>query len=84
MYSYDTLNTNALRLWSAMPDQDIDLAKFNEGDYQKALAARHRALEITQVLKLSTLEPFLRGLILVFAYRYSIPTITTGQARSCV
>jgi hypothetical protein len=32
-----------------MPDQDIDLAKFNEGDYQKALAARHRALEITQV-----------------------------------
>jgi len=47
---YDTLNTNALRLWSAMPDQDIDLAKFNEGDYQKALAARHRALEITQVL----------------------------------
>jgi hypothetical protein len=31
-----------------MPDQDIDLAKFNEGDYQKALAARHRALEITQ------------------------------------
>eukprot|EP00281_Chroomonas_sp_CCMP1168_P020312 CAMPEP_0206226596 /NCGR_PEP_ID=MMETSP0047_2-20121206/8180_1 /ASSEMBLY_ACC=CAM_ASM_000192 /TAXON_ID=195065 /ORGANISM="Chroomonas mesostigmatica_cf, Strain CCMP1168" /LENGTH=893 /DNA_ID=CAMNT_0053649703 /DNA_START=88 /DNA_END=2769 /DNA_ORIENTATION=+ len=47
---YDTLNTNSLRLWSAMPDQDIDLGKFNEGDYSKALAARQRALEITQVL----------------------------------
>ena len=46
---YDTLNTNSLRLWSAMPDQDIDLGKFNEGDYSKALAARQRALEITQV-----------------------------------
>eukprot|EP00284_Hemiselmis_tepida_P013683 CAMPEP_0174937548 /NCGR_PEP_ID=MMETSP1355-20121228/60771_1 /TAXON_ID=464990 /ORGANISM="Hemiselmis tepida, Strain CCMP443" /LENGTH=842 /DNA_ID=CAMNT_0016184403 /DNA_START=3 /DNA_END=2531 /DNA_ORIENTATION=- len=47
---YDTLNTNSLRLWSAMPDQDIDLGKFNEGDYNKALAARQRALEISQVL----------------------------------
>jgi len=47
---YDTLNTNSLRLWSAMPDQDIDLSKFNEGDYNAALAARQRALEITQVL----------------------------------
>ena len=33
-----------------MPDQDIDLSKFNEGDYNAALAARQRALEITQVL----------------------------------
>jgi len=47
---YDTLNTNSLRLWSAMPDQDIDLGKFNEGDYGTALGARQRALEITQVL----------------------------------
>ena len=51
---YDTLNTNSLRLWSAMPDQDIDLGKFNEGDYSKALAARQRALEITQVGVTST------------------------------
>jgi len=47
---YDTLNTNSLRLWSAMPDQEIDLTKFNEGEYDKALGARQRALEITQVL----------------------------------
>jgi len=47
---YDTLNTNSLRLWSSMPDNDIDLSKFNEGEYGTALAARQRALEITQVL----------------------------------
>jgi hypothetical protein len=47
--SYDTLNTNSLRLWSAMPDLEIDLGKFNEGEYGTALAARQRALEITQV-----------------------------------
>jgi len=46
---YDTLNTNSLRLWSAMPDLEIDLTKFNEGEYGSALAARQRALEITQV-----------------------------------
>ncbi|KAJ1487587.1 hypothetical protein T484DRAFT_1744944 [Baffinella frigidus] len=45
---YDTLNTNSLRLWSAMPDHDIDLAKFNDGDYNTALKARQNALEITQ------------------------------------
>ena len=49
MRSYDTLNTNSLRLWSAMPDLEIDLTKFNEGEYGSALAARQRALEITQV-----------------------------------
>jgi hypothetical protein len=32
-----------------MPDQDIDLAKFNDGDYNNALKARQNALEITQV-----------------------------------
>lgn len=47
--SYDTFNTNSLRLWSAMPDLEIDLSKFNEGEYGTALAARQRALEITQV-----------------------------------
>lgn len=47
---YDTINTNSLRLWSAMPDTEIDLTKFNEGEYGTALAARQRALEITQVL----------------------------------
>ena len=47
---YDTLNTNSLRLWSAMPDTELDLSKFNEGEYGTALAARQRALEITQVL----------------------------------
>ena len=47
---YDTLNTNSLRLWSALPDLDLDLSKFNEGEYGTALAARQRALEITQVL----------------------------------
>ena len=46
---YDTLNTNSLRLWSAMPDTEIDLSKFNEGEYGTALAALQRALEITQV-----------------------------------
>lgn len=39
-----------------MPDQDIDLAKFNEGDYSKALAARQRALEITQVLLIESTD----------------------------
>jgi hypothetical protein len=48
---YDTLNTNSLRLWSAMPDTEIDLSKFNEGEYGTALAARQRALEITQVTR---------------------------------
>lgn len=52
-FSYDTLNTNSLRLWSAMPDTDMDLGKFNEGDYSAALGARQRALEITQVCELS-------------------------------
>ena len=32
-----------------MPDLEIDLSKFNEGEYGTALAARQRALEITQV-----------------------------------
>ena len=32
-----------------MPDNEIDLTKFNEGDYSAALGARQRALEITQV-----------------------------------
>lgn len=50
MRSYDTLNTNSLRLWSALPDLDLDLSKFNEGEYGTALAARQRALEITQVM----------------------------------
>ena len=51
---YDTLNTNSLRLWSAMPDTEIDLSKFNEGEYGTALAARQRALEITQVTRATT------------------------------
>jgi hypothetical protein len=37
-----------------MPDSEIDLGKFNEGEYGTALAARQRALEITQVSYMCT------------------------------
>jgi starch phosphorylase len=53
---YDTLNTNSLRLWSAMPTNDLDLAKFNDGDYNNALKARQSALEITQVFSPSNMS----------------------------
>lgn len=47
---YRTTNTNNLRLWSAQPNDIFDFAKFNEGDYQNAVAEQVEAETITSVL----------------------------------
>ena len=85
---YDTLNTNSLRLWSAMPTNELDLAKFNDGDYNNALKARQSALEITQVFSPSNLSEMVCStehrltVRMVTLYRSSTPTTTTRPARS--
>jgi len=47
---YDTYNTINLRLFRAAPSREFDLASFNTGDYMKAVEARQRAENITNVL----------------------------------
>ena len=47
---YETPTVGNLRLWSAEPVEEFDLAAFNTGDYDKAMAARDRADSISAVL----------------------------------
>ncbi|KAK8803320.1 hypothetical protein WA158_001014 [Blastocystis sp. Blastoise] len=47
---YNTNNCNTLRLWRAIPLNEIDLNEFNKGDYTQALESDRRAETITSVL----------------------------------
>ena len=45
-----TNNTNFLRLWTALADEDFDLDAFQSGDYRGAVEAKVRSENITKVL----------------------------------
>jgi starch phosphorylase len=47
---FNTYNTNNLRLWRSRCADQFDFTKFNEGDYQGAIAERQSAEYITSVL----------------------------------
>lgn len=47
---FDTYNTINLRLWKALPAKEFDFESFNSGDYLKAVEARQRAENISNVL----------------------------------
>ena len=47
---YKTHNCNVLRLWKAIPTDEINLDVFNQGDYTTALESSRRAETITSVL----------------------------------
>jgi starch phosphorylase len=55
--AYDTMipghrtkTVNVLRLWSARARQEVDLAIFNEGDYNRALEVKNRSENLSRVL----------------------------------
>ncbi len=45
-----TNNTNFLRLWTALADEDFDLEAFQSGDYRRAVEDKVRSENITKVL----------------------------------
>ena len=45
-----TNNTNLLRLWTALADEDFDLEAFQSGEYRRAVEAKVRSENITKVL----------------------------------
>jgi glycogen phosphorylase len=47
---HGTANTNFLRLWSAIADEELDLDAFQAGDYRRAVDAKVRSENITRVL----------------------------------
>lgn len=47
---YNTKTTSNLRLWHALAPEEFDLAAFNAGEYEKAVASRRKADDITAVL----------------------------------
>lgn len=47
---YDTYNTLNLRLWSAQPAKEFDLASFSRGDYYGAVAEKEDSEKISSVL----------------------------------
>lgn len=47
---YGTKNINTLRLWQCEPEIPLDFNAFNEQDYQRALAEKNKAEDITRVL----------------------------------
>lgn len=47
---YDTYNTLNLRLWSAQPAKEFDLASFSRGDYYGAIASKEASEKISSVL----------------------------------
>ena len=47
---YKTHNCNVLRLWKAIPRDEINLESFNRGDYTTALESMRQAETITSVL----------------------------------
>ena len=47
---YGTRNINTLRLWQCEPESDLNFDDFNNQDYEKALAEKNKAENITRVL----------------------------------
>ncbi|HSC81723.1 MAG TPA: glycogen/starch/alpha-glucan family phosphorylase [Chitinolyticbacter sp.] len=47
---YDTLATNTLRLWSARASNEINLTKFNQGDYFAAVEEKNLSENVSRVL----------------------------------
>jgi len=47
---FGTNNANFLRLWSAVADEELDLAAFQTGDYWRAVEDKVRSENITKVL----------------------------------
>ncbi|WP_373277550.1 glycogen/starch/alpha-glucan family phosphorylase [Chitinibacter tainanensis] len=47
---YDTMATNTLRLWTARSTREINLSKFNEGDYFSAVAEKNVSENVSRVL----------------------------------
>ena len=47
---YGTDNINTLRLWQCEAEEELDFNAFNEQDYQRALAQKNKAEDITRVL----------------------------------
>ena len=47
---YGTKNINTLRLWQCEPVEDLDFNEFNNQNYEKALAQKNKAEDITRVL----------------------------------
>ena len=47
---YGTENINTLRLWQCEAEEELDFNAFNDQDYQRALAQKNKAEDITRVL----------------------------------
>ena len=47
---YGTNNINTLRLWQCEAEEELDFSAFNDQDYQRALAQKNKAEDITRVL----------------------------------
>ena len=47
---YDTDGTNTLRLWSAQASREINLGKFNQGDYFAAVEDKNHSENVSRVL----------------------------------
>jgi glycogen phosphorylase len=47
---YGTANTNFVRLWAAMADEELNLEAFQVGDYRQAVEAKVQSENITKVL----------------------------------
>ena len=47
---YGTDNINTLRLWQCEAEEELDFNAFNDQDYQRALAQKNKAEDITRVL----------------------------------
>ncbi|WP_067699921.1 glycogen phosphorylase [Erwinia sp. ErVv1] len=47
---YDTDTTNTLRLWSAQASNEINLGKFNQGDYFAAVEDKNHSENVSRVL----------------------------------
>ena len=47
---YGTNNINTLRLWQCEAEEELDFNAFNDQDYQRALAQKNKAEDITRVL----------------------------------
>ncbi len=47
---YGTRNIGTLRLWQCEAEEELDFDAFNAQDYQRALAAKNKAEDITRVL----------------------------------
>lgn len=50
VYGYGTENVNTLRLWEATPEEEFDFQYFNDQEYDKSVAKKNRAEDISRVL----------------------------------